>query len=120
MASPTQARVLLAAGAILLMATALFHSTGLAMVAGWLPGDKGQILSLLWLTPVVDWTIVALLWLFVAWYARADLRLVVFISSIVPAFAAIGLFAIVGASHPGGFMLAGSAILALLGAWRLR
>ena len=119
MAARTQARWLLVAGAALLIATALFHSTGLAMVGGWLPGQKGQILTLLWLTPIADWTVVALLWLWAAKRGRADLRLVVLFSAIVPAFVAIGLFVIAGASHPGGFMLAGSVILAVLGAWRL-
>lgn len=114
------ARALLIAGAVLLVATAAFHSTGLSMVAGWLPGDRGQVLGLLWLTPVADWSIVGLLWIMAAVRGRADWRAVVLISAIIPAFAAIGLFWVVGAAHPGPFMLAAATLLALIGAWRLR
>ena len=115
-----QARWLLIAGAVLLIATALFHSTGLSMVSGWLPGMRGQVLSLLWLTPVADWSVVALLWIIAAWHMRSELRVIVFVSAIVPAFAAVGLFMVAGASHPGPFMLAGAAALAVLGGIRLR
>ena len=117
---PKRARWLLVAGAVLLIATALFHSTGLSMVSGWLPGMRGQVLSLLWLTPVADWSVVAILWLIAAWRLRSELRLIVLVSAIVPAFAAAGLFIVAGTSHPGPFLLAGAAILAVLGALRLR
>ncbi len=114
------ARWLLGGGAVLLIATALFHSTGLPMVAGWLPGTRGQILGLLWLTPVADWIAVALLWIIAAVRLRSEMRAVVLVSAIVPVFAAIGLFVIVGAAHPGPFMLAVAVVLAMLGAFRLR
>ena len=120
MAEPKQARWFLIAGAVLLIATALFHSTGLSMVSGWLPGMRGQVLSLLWLTPVADWSVVAILWIIAAWRLRSDLRLIVLVSAIVPAFAAVGLFMVAGTSHPGPFMLAGAATLAVVGAIRLR
>ena len=119
MSRTSQARWLLGAGVLLLVATALFHSTGLSMVGGWLPGDRGRILGALWLAMSVDWAVVALIWLLAAWRGQPGLRLVVLISAIIPAFIAGCLFAVAGASHPGGFMLAGSAILAVLGAWRL-
>ena len=118
-AEPRQARWLLIAGAVLLIATALFHSTGLSMVSGWLPGMRGQVVSLLWLTPVADWSAVAILWLIAARQLRRELRVIVFVSAIVPAFAAVGLFMVAGTSHPGPFMLAGAAVLAVLGAIRL-
>ncbi len=120
MAENKQARWLLVAGAVLLIATALFHSTGLSMVSGWLPGTRGQVLSLLWLTPVADWSVVAMLWIIAAWRLRSDLRLIVLVSAIVPALAAIGLFFVAGTSHPGPFLLAGAAVLAVIGAIRLR
>jgi len=116
----TGSRTLLIAAAVLLVATALFHATGLTMVADWLPGDRGRIVSLMWLGMSVDWAVIAVLWLLVAWRPQAVLRPIVLISAIVPAFVAACLLGIVGSSHPGGFMLAGSAILAALGAWRLR
>lgn len=119
-AEPKHARWLLVAGAVLLIATALFHSTGLSMVSGWLPGTRGQIVSLLWLAPVADWSVVALLWIISAWRLRSDMRLIVLVSAIVPAIAAVALFIVVGTSHPGPFMLAGAALLAVLGAIRLR
>jgi len=120
LAEPKQARWLLIAGAVLLIATALFHSTGLAMVSDWLPGMRGQILSLLWFMPVADWSVVAILWIIAAWQLRSNLRLIVLVSAIVPAIAAVGLFMVAGTSHPGPFMLAGAAMLAVLGAIRLR
>jgi len=119
-AEPKRARWLLIAGAVLLIATALFHATGLSMVSGWLPGMRGRVLSLLWLTPVIDWFAVAILWLIAAWRLRSELRLIVLVSAIVPAFAAAGLFIVAGTSHPGPFMLAGAVLLAVLGAIRLR
>ena len=119
-AEPKQARWLLIAGAVLLIATALFHSTGLSMVSDWLPGMRGQVLSLLWLTPVIDWFAVAIIWLIAAWRLQSELRLIVLVSAIVPAIAAVGLFMVAGTSHPGPFMLAGATMLAVLGAIRLR
>lgn len=114
------ARWLLGTGAALLIATALFHATGLPMLSGWLAGTRGQILSLLWLTPVADWLVVALLWIVAAIRAQDALVVVVLVSAIVPVFAAVGLFLVAGASHPGPFMLAAAAALAVLGALRLR
>ena len=114
-----QARGLLIAAAVLLIATALFHSSGLSMVSGWLPGMRGQILNLLWLAPVADWIVVAILWIISAWQLRSDLRAIVLVSAIVPAVAAFGLFIVAGTSHPGPFMLAAATVLAVLGAIRL-
>ena len=113
-------RILLALGALLLLATAAFHATGLAMVSAWFSDERAGIMRLLWLTPTVDWTLVALFWAYVALKARADLRMLAIAAALVPTIAAIGLFRAIGTAHPGPFMLGGAAALAIAGAAALR
>ncbi len=113
------ARALLTAGAILLFATAAFHASGGAMVADWLPGARGAVLTLLWNVPVVDWSIVGLLWLFVAWRADRRFMPVVWLSAMIPIVVAVMLIAAVGLGHPGIWMLIGASALAGVGAARL-
>ena len=114
------ARALLIAGSLLLIATALFHMTGLASVAGWLEGDRGRIVGLLWSTAALSWAVVALVWIYAAIVPSATLRWPVLISAIIPLSLGLLLLAIVDPTHPGGYMLLVSAALACAGAWRLR
>jgi len=112
-------RWLLVAAAVLLFATAVFHASGGAMVAGWLPGARGAILTSLWYVPVVDWSVVGLVWLFVAWRRERRFAPIVWLSALIPLTVAALLIAAVGPGHPGIWMLIGAAALALLGAARL-
>jgi hypothetical protein len=109
-------RLLLTLGALLLLVTAAFHATGLAMVGAWFNDERAGIMRMLWLTPTIDWTLVALFWAFVAARPRADLRVLVIAAALLPLASAVGLFVAVGAAHPGPLMLAGSAALAVVGA----
>ncbi len=114
------ARALLIAGAVVLFATALFHMSGLESVAGWLEGDRGRIVALLWASAALNWTVVALIWIFAAAWPSPALRWPVWISAIIPVSLALFLLSLVDPTHPGGYMLLLSAILAVIGGWRLR
>lgn len=114
------ARILLALAALLLVATAAFHSSGSAMVSGWLPGDRGRILQMLWFVPAIDWAIVALVWAFIAWRPSAGLSPLVWLTTIIPLSVGLMLIAAVGAAFPGIWMLLGAVALAAVGAARLR
>jgi len=107
-------------GAILLLATAIFHMTGLPMVSDWLPAQRGQILGALWVSPAIDWSVVAVLWLIAAFRGGREWAIAVAVSAVIPVTMAIALFTIVGIAHPGPFMLTGAVMLALFGASRLR
>jgi hypothetical protein len=113
-------RILLGLAALLLIATAVFHATGLPMAAGWFSDERAGIMRMLWLTPTIDWSLVALFWAYVAAGARADLRLLAVAAAIVPGASAALLFSVVGLAHPGPAMLAGATALAVIGASRLR
>lgn len=114
------ARILLILGAVLLLATAVFHSSGGAMVSGWLEGERGKILQLLWFVPAIDWGIVALAWLYVAWRPDRRFASLVWLTAIIPLTVAIMLITAVGAGFPGIWMLLGAVALASIGATRLR
>ena len=90
------------------------------MVSGWLEGERGRILGLLWQVPAVDWTVVALLWLITAWLGDRRLAVIVWISALIPAAVAIMLIGAVGAGFPGIWMLIGAVLLAAAGAFRLQ
>lgn len=114
------ARILLTLGAILLLATAAFHSSGGAMVSGWLEGERGQILRLLWFVPPIDWAVVALIWAYAAWRPGRALAVVVWLSALIPLAVAVMLIVAVGPVFPGIWMLLGAVVLASAGAMRLR
>ena len=116
----TGARILLLLGALLLLATAAFHASGGAMVAGWLDGERGQILRLLWFVPPIDWVVVALIWAFAAWRPSRVLAAIVWLSALIPLAVAGMLLVTIGPGFPGGWMLLGATILAGFGAARLR
>jgi len=113
------ARIFLGLGAALLLATAAIHASGHSMVEPWLDGQRGAVLSLLWFTLSIDWVLVALVW---AWgAARPDPRLALpaGILAFVPAVAAIQILVAAGPGFFGIWLLAGSAALALAGAFVL-
>ena len=113
------ARLSLGLAALLLFATAAFHASGATMVSGWLPGQRGAVLDVLWVIPVIDWAIIGVLWLVTAWKDDRRLAPLVWISAVVPLLVAILLIKAVGFGHPGIWMLMAAAVLASAGAFRL-
>ena len=114
------ARILLGLGALLLIATAAFHGSGGGMVSGWLEGDRGKILQMLWFVPPIDWVVVALVWAFVGWRHDVGFAPLVWLTAIIPLSVALMLIATVGAAFPGVWMLLGAVAMAVAGAARLR
>ncbi len=113
------ARTLLLVGALLLLATAAFHSSGSDMVAGHLPGMRGRIVEMLWFVPPIDWLVVALCWAFVAVRADRRLRPIVWITALIPLAVAVMLAATIGIGFPGLWMLVAAIVLGVIGASRL-
>ncbi len=109
-------RVLLLLGALLLAVTAAFHGSGGAMVAGWLDGQRGAVLSALWWAPALNWSVVALLWCYVALRGGPDARIAAMVAAAIPLGAAVLLGSAVGFGFPGIWMLLGAALLATAGA----
>jgi len=108
-------RILLALGALVLLGTAAFHATGAETVAGWLSGERGVLLQMLWIIPTLDWAVVALAWLVIAWRGSRRAAPLIWILAAVPAGAAAMIAATVGPAFLGLWLLAGAALLALLG-----
>ena len=116
----TLGRLLLAIASVILFATAAFHASGASTVSGWLPGQRGAILDVLWIVPVVDWAIVGILWLAIAWKDDRRLAPLVWISALVPLLMAVLLVKAVGPGFPGIWLLVAAAVLAVIGATRLK
>jgi hypothetical protein len=108
-------RILLALGALLLVATSVVHGLGGRMVSGWLGGERGLVLQVLWYLPTLDWAAVALAWLFIAWRGSNRMAPLVWLLALVPGGAAAMLTSAVGPGFFGIWMLAGATLLALLG-----
>ena len=99
--------------ALLLAATAVFHLTGLSMVAGWFEGEKRTIMMLLWITPAASWLLIAAFWLFRAVRGVTLDWSVLMLTAAIPLLVGAPLLALVSAAHPGGYMLVASSVLAL-------
>lgn len=112
-------RILLGIAALILFAAAAFHASGATAVAGWAQGTRGEILQLLWAVPTIDWAIVGIIWLTIAWYDDRRLAPLVWISAAIPALVAILLVKAVGIGFPGSWLLAAAALLAAIGSVRL-
>ena len=108
-------RLLLVLAALVLIGTAAFHASGGGMVAGWLGGERGALLQTLWFIPALDWAGVGLAWLFIAWRGNARFAPLVWLLALIPAGAAAMVAASVGPGFLGVWLLAGAALLALLG-----
>jgi len=108
-------RALLTLAALLLIGTAAYHATGGSMVAGWLGGERGIVLQLLWFLPALDWVAVALAWLVIAWRGSRRSAALVALLAAVPAGAAAMIGATLGPAFLGTWLLAGAALLPLLG-----
>jgi hypothetical protein len=114
------ARIGLGLAAALLLATALFHGSGGAMVSGWLSGQRGEMLKALWYLPSLDWLVVAVLWAWAAAKPSPSLAPFLLIAALIPLGAALLVAGAVGFGFPGVWMLLGAAALACFGALRLR
>jgi hypothetical protein len=106
-------RVPLILAAALLAATALFHLTGLSMVAGWFEGEKRAVMILLWIAPAASWLLIAAYWLVEAVKRRAPGWPALLLTAAIPLTVGVPLLALVSAAHPGGYMLVASSLLAL-------
>ena len=100
--------------ALLLAATAVFHLTGLSMVAEWFAGDKRTIMVLLWITPAASWLLIAVFWLFKAVRGVTLDWSVLLLTSAIPLLVGVPLLVLVSPLHPGGYMLIGASLLALV------
>jgi hypothetical protein len=112
-------RILLGIGAVILFAAAAFHASGAAQAATWAQGTRGEILRLLWAVPTIDWAIVGIIWLAIAWYDDRRLAPLVWISAAIPLLVAVLLVKAVGIGFPGSWLLAMAALLAVIGSVRL-
>jgi hypothetical protein len=113
-------RTILAAGGVLLLATACVHAMGLPMASAWGEGlGRFQHLAicLFWIAASVSWAAVAVLWAVTAW--RRGPRWPAAIVTLIPLHAAAGVLYI-DPMFFGGQMLAGSVLLAILGLLLLR
>jgi hypothetical protein len=108
-------RILLTLGALVLIGTAAFHASGAAMVSGWLGGERGILLQMLWLIPTLDWAVVGLAWLFIAWRGSHRMAPLVWVLALIPGGAAVMVANAVGPAFLGLWLLAGATLLALLG-----
>jgi hypothetical protein len=85
------------------------------MVAGWLSGERGALLQLLWYIPTLDWAAVGLAWLYIAWRGSQRFAILVWLLALIPGGAAAMVAAAVGPYFLGFWLLAGATLLALLG-----
>ena len=108
-----RSRALVSAG-ILLALTAVFHLTGLPMAAAWLDGVEGRIVELLWAAPAVGWLLVAVYWVRLGWTGHRPEWSALLLTALLPLIVALPLLAWVTPLHPGGYMLIGASVLALL------
>jgi hypothetical protein len=108
-------RFVLGAAALLLLATAGIHAMGIEMVSGWgehLGRQEQLAICLFWAAASVAWAAVATLWAVTAW--RRGPRWPAGLATLIPLHAAAGVLYIEPAFF-GGWMLAGSVVLAVLG-----
>jgi hypothetical protein len=113
-------RYILAAAALLLFATAGIHAMGLPMASGWgesLGREPQLAICLFWAHASVSWAAVALIWAVTAW--RREPRWPAAIATLVPLHAGAGVLYIEPGFF-GGWMLAGSVVLAAIGLFLLR
>ncbi|MGQ0559739.1 MAG: hypothetical protein ACT4OE_09170 [Sphingosinicella sp.] len=112
-------RILLALGALVLIATAFIHASGLSMVSSWLSGERGEFLKMLWLMPSLDWIVVGLLWLFLAWRPIKAALPLVWLTALIPFGVAAALVVTVGPGFFGLWLLTAAILLAAAGTWRI-
>ena len=113
------ARLLLLVAALLLLAAAGLHLAGGGAVGGWMPGERGAVVQILWHLPGLDWIAVALAWAYVAWRGTQRFAPLVWLLALIPAGAAVAIAAVLGVAFIVTWLLAGAALLAVLGSLAL-
>ena len=108
-------RILVTLGALLLVGAAVLHGLGGQMAAGWVSGPRAGVLQALWYFPTVDWAVVALTWLAIAWTGGMRFGWLIWLLAAIPAAAAVLIVSTIGPDFFGVWMLAGAVLLALLG-----
>ena len=107
-------RILLFAGAALLLATAVIHAAGQPMVDNWIQGLDHQqkaAICLVWITDSVSWAVVAFLWAMAGWKQENGWLGAAAIATVIPLGMAVGIMEI-DPTFFGGWMLVGSIVLA--------
>ena len=112
-------RILLALGALILIGTAVFHVTEGAETAAWLRGERGAVMQLLWHIPSLDWIVVGIAWLLIAWRGTQVSAPIVWVLALVPFGTAAMIASALGPAFLDMWLLAGAALLASLGALAL-
>lgn len=113
------ARLLLLLAALLLLVAAGLHLAGGGAVAGWLSGERGAVVQIVWHLPGFDWIAVALAWAFMAWHGKHRHAPMVWLLALIPAAAAVAIATVLGADFIGAWLLAAAALLAVLGSLAL-
>lgn len=112
-------RILVFLGAALLALTSIFHLTGWSEAVNLLDGNAGNIISFLWLVPAVTWGFVAAIWAY-SGIKKQPWTIVTTAVSFIPLINGLLMLLIVGTSHPGGYLLCVSSVLAIVGARDLK
>ena len=110
-------RALMAAGALLLLATAALHAAGCQMVAGWteaMAHQQSQALQLVWLTDSLTWGISAIVWLIAAYRPDRSWRGAAILLAIVPLLTGAAIM-FIEPKFFGGYLLIVSAGLVVAG-----
>ena len=118
MSSQGLGRALLVVGALLLLATAIFHAAGVQMIAGWTTDFepfRRSALQLVWLTDSFDWAVVAVGWLIAARYPTSSWRSAAMLLALIPAACAAGIL-FIEPRFFGAYLLLASIGLAIAGA----
>ena len=84
------------------------------MAASWLEGTEGRIVELLWVAPAAGWLVIAAYWAQAGWRGVAPERAALVTTALLPLFVGVPLLAFVSPFHPGGYMLLGASLLAML------
>ena len=116
-------RILLFAGAVLLVATAAIHASGQAMVNHWtadLDHQQAMAICLVWLMCSVSWAVVSAIWAAAGWTRQRAWLAAAAIAALIPLAMFVGIL-LIDPTFFGGWMLFGSVVLAAAGivlCWR--
>ena len=108
-------RAMLTVAGLLLVGTAAYHALGGPMVAGWLSGERGLVLELLWHAAGLAWGVVGAGWLLIAWRGDGRALPLVWLLALIPAGSAAMIAYALGPTFLGFWLLAVATVLALLG-----
>ena len=110
-------RILIVAGAVLLLVTAAIHAFGVSMVREWAAGlgpRQSAALQFVWLSDSLDWAVAAVIWIVAAIKRQLAWRAAAGAAAIIPLAGAVAVISI-DPGFFGGYLLLGSVILALAG-----